>query len=75
MGVSIQPPVAPSPLEVSPILVSTKESFHTVEESDDGSVNILVDCELNVDDHPQHLVALGNFYSNSILFILIFMWV
>jgi len=70
--VSIQPPTAPSPSEVSPILVSTKGSCHTVEESQDGGVDIPIDCELYVDDPPQHLVALCNFYSNYIFFIYIF---
>ena len=71
MGVSIQPPIALSPQEVSYIIFNTKGSCHTVEESGDGGVDISVDCELYVDDPPQHLVALGKFYSNYILFIFI----
>ena len=70
MGVSIQHPTAPSPPEVSPNLVSTKESCHTVKESEDGGVDIPVDCELYVDDPPQHLVALGIFYSNYIFWFI-----
>jgi len=79
MGVSIQPPTAPSPPEVSPLLARTKGSSHTIEESGNGGVDIFVGCELCVDDPPQHLVALGKFYSNyNFWFIFvysrIFMW-
>jgi len=72
MGVSIQPPIALSPLEVSLILVSTKGSCHTIEELGDGGVDIPVECELYVDDPPQHLVALGKFYCNYIFLVYIF---
>jgi len=66
MGVSIQPPTPPSPPKVSPIIISTKRSCPTIEETGDGGVDIHVECELYINDPPQYWVALGKFYSNYI---------